>query len=124
MSAATVPPPASAVADTAAPPPAAAGGDTTGSGLDPFRLPVGRDGYCLHIASLSDSLGAVRELRELERRHGLRGVVRRTRVNGRWWWRIYTGSFASLREARAWSDTLKRRLGTDYALPVSNRHLH
>ncbi len=109
-------------AGTVPPSTARVAADTT-VGRDPFLMPVGGQGYCLHISSLSDSLGALHELRKLELRGGVRGLIRRERHKGKWWYRIYVGSFPSLAAARAAVDSAKQRLGVDYAMPVNMRHL-
>ncbi len=84
---------------------------------DPFTVDVAADGWCLWVYSLSDSTTAADQLHGLER-EGLTGLVRPADVDGRTWYRIYTGSFATAAQARDAMPDLHVRLGTDWAMPV------
>lgn len=82
-----------------------------------WTRPVEDGAYCLHVYSLADSAMADEELHRMQRRH-VAGMVRRWRdEDGKLWYRIYAGSFASLAEARAAMPDLYERLDTDWALP-------
>jgi len=73
--------------------------------------------YCLHVYSMADSVMAREQLRWMERR-GIVGMVRRWRgADEKVWYRVYAGSFATLRAARAALPDLYERLDTDWAMP-------
>jgi hypothetical protein len=77
----------------------------------PFRLPVGRDGWVLHVYSQPDSLLAQRQVASLARA-GYTSDWRSVELPGKGrWYRIYMGSFPSRAAAEAALPTLLRRLG-------------
>ncbi|MBU0742224.1 hypothetical protein KJ554_07765 [bacterium] len=89
---------------------------STAQGID-WTGPVADGVYCLHVYSMADSTMAREQLQWMERR-GVVGMVRRWRdADGKVWFRIYAGSFATLREARAAQPDLFERLDTDWAMP-------
>lgn len=104
-------PPASPVAPAS--PPADAAFD-----LAPFRLPVGRDGWALHVYSLPDSAQAEREVRRL-RGLGLTAGWRAVELPGRGrWYRVSLGSFPDRAAAALALPALLRRLDADWGQPV------
>lgn len=77
----------------------------------PFRLPVGRDGWALHVYSQPDSLLAQRQIASLARA-GYTSDWRSVELPGRGrWYRINMGSFPSRAAAEAALPALLRRLG-------------
>ncbi len=84
----------------------------------PYLVPVGGEGWALHLYSFPNSDTADDELAELHRR-GFETVVRvvETQEKGRWW-RIYVGSFATRAAARDAAPLLKEKLRTDWANPT------
>jgi hypothetical protein len=85
-------------------------------GVD-WSTPVKEGVYCLHVFSMADSVMAQDQLRWMDRR-GVTGLVRRWRdVDEKIWYRIYTGSFATLAAARAAVPEIYEQLDTDWALP-------
>jgi len=95
-------------------PPAEAGFDPA-----PYRLPVGRDGWALHVYSLPDSAQAEREIRRL-RGLGLTAGWRAVELPGRGrWYRISLGSFPDRASAARALPALLRRLDADWGQPVS-----
>lgn len=82
----------------------------------PYAGDVGAAGWALHLFSLADSLGGLKEVGRLEGK-GIRAVMRSEDVAGRRWFRVYVGSFATHREAAAAAEALKVELATDYAQP-------
>ncbi|MGD9547712.1 MAG: SPOR domain-containing protein [Candidatus Krumholzibacteriia bacterium] len=82
----------------------------------PYAGEVGAAGWAIHLSSLADSLGGLKEVARLEGR-GIRALMRSEDVSGRRWFRVYVGSFATRREASAAADSLKVELATDYAQP-------
>ncbi len=77
----------------------------------PFRLPVGRDGWALHVYSQPDSLLAQQQVVTLAR-SGYTSAWRAVELPGRGrWYRIYMGSFPSRAAAAAALPALLRRLG-------------
>ncbi len=89
-----------------------------GFSMAPYREPVGRGGWALHLYSFPNTKGTEAEVAELHRR-GFTTEVRvvETLAKGRWW-RVYVGSFASKAEARAAAPLLKEKLRTDWANPT------
>ena len=88
-----------------------------------WRAPVGEDAYCLHVYSMADSVMAREQMTWMARR-GVEGMVRRWRDdNGKVWYRIYAGSFATVSEARAAMDDLFEKLDHDWALPKRTSNL-
>lgn len=96
--------------------------ETVTESEDPFTLPVGRDGYCLHVFSLADSLLAEQQLDEMAAL-GVKGYMHAALVDGRIWYRIYTGSFASVAQSRAAMPEIFERLEIDWAMPASSRRI-
>jgi septal ring-binding cell division protein DamX len=87
----------------------------------PYRLPVGQDGWALHVYSLADSSSARAQIDELERR-GIRTAERLVELPGKGrWHRIYVGSFGSRQEAAAAIPELLARLKADWAMPYRFR---
>lgn len=87
--------------------------------LAPFRLPVGQDGWALHVYSLPDSAQAEREIRRL-RELGLTAGWRAVELPGRGrWYRISLGSFPDRAAAARALPALLRRLDADWGQPVS-----
>ncbi|MFH2054251.1 MAG: SPOR domain-containing protein [bacterium] len=84
--------------------------------VSPYAGEVGAAGWAIHLSSLADSLGGLKEVARLEDR-GIRAVMRSEDVSGSRWFRVYVGSFASRREAAAAAEALKVELATDYAQP-------
>ncbi|MHB8078258.1 MAG: SPOR domain-containing protein, partial [Candidatus Krumholzibacteriia bacterium] len=100
-----------APADTAgrSAPPTAAGFDAA-----PYRLPVGRDGWTLHVYSQPDSVLAQRQAATLAR-SGFTTAWRAVELPGKGrWYRIYMGSFPSRAAAEAALPALLRRLGESW----------
>jgi sporulation related protein len=89
---------------------------------DPFNQPVGEAGYCLHVYSLVDSMLAEQQLDEMAAR-GVSGLIHSSVVDGRTWYRVYTGSFASVAECRAAMPEIFERLEIDWAMPASSRRI-
>jgi cell division septation protein DedD len=85
--------------------------------MGPYREPVGDKGWALHVYSLPDSSGTVKQVRELDRR-GFQSAVRMFDLGekGRWR-RIYLGSFASRTEAKQAMPALLEKLRVDWAKP-------
>lgn len=86
--------------------------------MDPYLVPVGEDGWALHIYSFPDSQSAAKELANLHRR-GFQTAVRTVQIKdkGRWE-RIYLGSFASKAEATEALEPLLKKLGEDWGRPT------
>jgi hypothetical protein len=84
-----------------------------------YEVPVGQAGWALHVYSVPDSAGAVKECAGLER-SGFRAAVRivEIREKGGRWWRIYVGSFPSRKAALAAMPALRDKLKTDWAEPA------
>ena len=77
----------------------------------PFRLPVGRDGWTLHVYSQPDSLLVQQQVASLAR-SGYTSDWRAIELPGKGrWYRIYMGSFPSRAAAEAALPALLRRLG-------------
>ncbi len=78
--------------------------------------PVGEAGWALHVYSVPDSAGAVRECAGLER-SGFRTAVRIVEIKekGGRWWRIYVGSFPSRKAAQAAMPALLEKLHANWA---------
>lgn len=83
--------------------------------MGPYEEPVGSKGWALHVYSLPDSSGTVKQVRELDRR-GFTSAVRIFDLGekGRWR-RIYLGSFASRGEAKEAMPALLENLRVDWA---------
>ena len=90
--------------------------------MDHFRQAVGAAGYCLHVFSLVDSLLAETQLDDMAEL-GITGIIRSKEVDGRIWYRIYTGSFGSIVQCRDAMPELFERLEIDWAMPTSYRRL-
>lgn len=84
-----------------------------------YKAPVGQDGWALHLYSVPDSAGAVKECAGLERA-GFRAAVRIVEIKekGGRWWRIYVGSFPSKKAAQAAIPALLDKLKADWAEPA------
>lgn len=84
-----------------------------------YEVPVGQAGWALHVYSVPDSAGAVKECAGLERA-GFRAAVRIVEIKekGGRWWRIYVGSFPSRKAALAAMPALRDKLKTDWAEPA------
>jgi len=90
---------------------------TASDGID-WRAPVDEGIYCLHVYSMADSAMAQEQLRWMDRR-GVNSLVRRwSDIDEKVWYRIYTGNFATLAEARGAMSELFDRLDTDWAMPI------
>jgi len=83
--------------------------------MDPYLVPVGQEGYALHIYSFSDSVDALAQMRELELK-GFQTAWRAVEIpeKGRYF-RVFLGSFASKASARAAQDDLLNKLRQDWA---------
>jgi sporulation related protein len=86
--------------------------------MDPYLIPVGSDGWALHVYSFPDEEGAVDQLEILKRK----GFVTETRAvqikdKGRWH-RIYLGSFMTRAAAQEALDPLLKELGQDWGRPT------
>lgn len=104
---------ATGTATESTPPPA-----ESGFFMDPYLVPVGEDGWALHIYSFPDSATASRELEVLHRR-GFQTAVRTVQIKGKGRWeRIYLGSFSSKDEAQEALDPLLQKLGEDWGRPT------
>ncbi len=89
---------------------------TTSGGVD-WQALVEEGVYCLHVYSMADSALAQEQLLWMDRR-GFNCLVRRwSDIDEKVWYRIYTGSFTTLAEARGALPELYDRLDTDWALP-------
>jgi Mrp family chromosome partitioning ATPase len=75
-------------------------------------LPVG-EGWALHPWSFADSTEAVRASRSLEEL-GMHPAVRAAEVEGRTWYRVLVGRFASRRDAWQVRDRLAAEVETDW----------
>lgn len=85
-----------------------------------YEVPAGEAGWALHVYSVPDSAGAVRECAGLERA-GFRTAVRIVEIKekGGRWWRIYVGSFPTRKAAEAAMPALLEKLKADWAEPAS-----
>lgn len=85
----------------------------------PYAVPVGRDGWALHVYSLADSASAAQQVAALTGQ-GFRTAVRivEIREKGGRWWRIYVGSFPTRAAASAAMPGLLGRLKADWAEPA------
>ncbi len=86
--------------------------------MDPYLVPVGADGWALHIYSFPNEETAAVELRELERR-GFQTAVRAVQIKdkGRWQ-RVYLGSFPDRAAANEALGPLLKELGEDWGRPT------
>ena len=83
-----------------------------------FTGPVGAAGWALHVYSLPDSSGAADQAAGV-RSHGIAAaIVPHEAADGRLWYRVLMGSFATRREAAAAAPALLAELRADYAGPV------
>ncbi len=90
--------------------------ERTLDGVD-WAEPVLDGVYCLHVFSMADSVMAREQLQWMDRR-GVAGLVRRWRdSDGKVWYRIYAGNFATLAEARTAVPDVNTLLETDWAMP-------
>lgn len=82
-----------------------------------WTLPVEEGVYCLQVYSMVNHAMAQEQLRWMDRR-GVAGMIRNWRdPDGKLWYRIYAGSFGTLRAARAAMPELCEKLETDWAMP-------
>ena len=86
--------------------------------MDPYLVPVGSDGWALHIYSFPDEETARQEVATLERK-GFRTETRAVQIKdkGRWY-RVYLGSFRSKSEAQQALGPLLEELGEDWGRPT------
>lgn len=84
-----------------------------------YTVPVGRDGWALHVYSLADSASAAQQVAALTGQ-GFRAAVRivEIREKGGRWWRIYVGSFPTRAAASAAMPELLGRLKAEWAEPA------
>ncbi|MBK8166525.1 MAG: SPOR domain-containing protein [bacterium] len=84
-----------------------------------FAVPVGRDGWALHVYSLADSASAAEQIAALASQ-GFRTAVRivEIREKGGRWWRIYVGSFPTRAAAAAAMPALLGHLKAGWAEPA------
>ncbi len=83
--------------------------------MDPYLIPVGQEGYALHIYSFSDSLDALKQMRELELR-GFQTAWRAVEIKGKGrYFRVFLGSFDSKSSAKAAQGDLLKKLHQDWA---------
>lgn len=89
-----------------------------GFSMDPYLLPVGSEGWSLHVYSFPDSVRAEKEKGILTAK-GFHCETRTVEIKdkGRWF-RIYLGSFKTKAEARVARLELMGELGEDWANPV------
>lgn len=86
--------------------------------MDPYLVPVGADGWAVHVYSFPDSQSTAEELAILHGR-GFRTAVRTVQIKDRGrWQRIYLGSFSSREEAQEALAPLLRKLGADWGRPT------
>jgi len=83
--------------------------------MAPYLVPVGEQGWALHVYSLPNMESLQVELKELDRR-GFKTAVKAVDVpdKGRWY-RVFLGNFATRGEADAAKSALLENLGADYA---------
>ena len=88
----------------------------------PYTVPVGSDGWSLHVYSLADSSSAAQQVAALAGQ-GFRAAVRIVEIKERGgrWWRVYVGSFPSRSAAAAAMPALLGRLKADWAEPARIR---
>ncbi len=86
--------------------------------MDPYVLPVGGEGWTLHVYSFPDSLAAEKEKAVLAAR-GFHSATRTVQIKdkGRWF-RLYLGSFKTKADANIARKKLMAELGEDWANPV------
>jgi cytoskeletal protein RodZ len=84
---------------------------------DPYQGPVGAAGWAVHLYSLPDSAGALKQVTWLDRK-GIEAEWRAVDLGekGRWY-RVYAGSFPTKEAAQEAIPALKQRLGLDWAMP-------
>lgn len=111
--------PATVPAKLAASAPATTPGTTAPFDRAAYEAPVGQAGWALHVYSVPDSAGAVKECAGLERA-GFQAAVRIVEIKekGGRWWRIYVGSFPSKKAAEAAMPALLDKLKADWAEPA------
>ncbi len=83
-----------------------------------YEVPVGQAGWALHVYSVPDSAGAVKECLGLKRA-GFQSAVRIVEIKekGGRWWRIYVGSYPSKSAALAAMPALLEKLSAKWAEP-------
>ncbi|MEN8007768.1 MAG: SPOR domain-containing protein [Candidatus Krumholzibacteriota bacterium] len=85
--------------------------------MEPYREPVGAKGWALHLYSLPDSAGTVKQVKELDRR-GFQSAVKVFDLGDKGRWRrIYLGSFESRAAAKKAMPALLEKLRVDWAKP-------
>ena len=83
--------------------------------MAPYLIPVGEQGWALHVYSLPNMEALQVELKELDRR-GFKTAVKAVDVPGKGrWYRVFLGNFATRGEADAAKSALLENLGADYA---------
>lgn len=110
-------------------PTAAASGETGGSAdaqgeagagffMDPYLIPVGEDGWALHVYSFPDEEGTAEQV-EILHRKGFMTETRAVQIKdkGRWH-RIYLGSFPTRAAAQEALEPLLKELGQDWGRPT------
>ena len=86
--------------------------------MDPYLVPVGSDGWALHIYSLPDQESTTIELEVLNKK-GFMTAVREVQIKGKGrWYRIYLGSFPDRAVAQDAKAALLKELGEDWGRPT------
>ena len=86
--------------------------------MDPYLVPVGSDGWALHIYSFPDEAGAEEQLEILQRK-GFMTETRAVQIKGKGrWQRIYLGSFLSRASAQQALAPLLKELREDWGRPT------
>jgi septal ring-binding cell division protein DamX len=106
-----------AQSDTDPPPPVPAREQPPTFDPEPFRRPVGEDGWTLWLASAPEPEVAEREVARFERR-GLVAAYRAVDLGEKGtWYRIYTGSFPTRAAAREAVAGLRAELKHEWVVP-------
>jgi len=86
--------------------------------MAPYLIPVGEQGYALHIYSFADSVDAMQQINELELL-GFQTEWRAVEVSGKGrYFRVFLGSFSSKSSAREAKNGLLKKLHQDWARVV------
>lgn len=105
----------SVVPETSVEQPAAGTAEATAFDMAPYLVPVGADGWAMHVYSFADSTQSRQQLDELARR-GFQAEQQAVQIpeKGRYY-RIFVGSFPSKSAARQAKDPLLAELREDWA---------
>ncbi|MBU8870452.1 MAG: SPOR domain-containing protein [Gemmatimonadales bacterium] len=86
--------------------------------MDPYLIPVGTDGWAIHLYSFPDEESAEDQLQILLRK-GFMTEARSVQIKGKGrWHRIYLGSFPDRATAQQALDPLLEKLGADWGRPT------